>query len=172
MIEKFTLADIINLKIIYEKIVANKLLKMDCFFQEHLWDGYSDINDPKFITDSDFEAIQALTDKINHMIFDIGCPNSVIPMLESIIQRKLKRWNGQYCFYGGDREYKKQGYQIKNKDSLNMVTKALKDEGRGVINNKTILIGHFRWNYRGYILSRRATDLLGQYLIIETENSF
>ena len=41
-------------------------------------------------------ALEALADKIRHMIFDIGCPNSVKPMLESICKNKIKKQTQKY----------------------------------------------------------------------------
>lgn len=37
------------------------------------------------------ESIKALLNKIEHMVFYIGCTNSVEPMLRSICGRKIKR---------------------------------------------------------------------------------
>lgn len=36
-------------------------------------------------------ALNALGRKIEHMIFNIGCPNSVMPMIESIVKKGVKR---------------------------------------------------------------------------------
>lgn len=173
------IATLIESKVSFEKNFKNELLKMDCFFQDHLWNGYDDENDPKFITNDDFDAIQALIDKISHMVFNIGCPNSVIPMLESICTRKIKRWQGnnelltddhfEYVTYFPSEESNeiatkkvrdvagfRKGKQIKSIDQLARVKKA----------DAEILVGHFRWNNRGYILSRRCTELLEDYISV------
>lgn len=157
------IATLIESKVSFEKNFKNELLKMDCFFQDHLWNGYDDENDPKFITNDDFEAIQALTDKISHMVFNIGCPNSVIPMLESICTRKIKRWQAERLFYG-DMERKGwiKGKQLRSKDEINIAKKASQCEW----GNDGIIVGHFRWNNRGYILSRRCAELLEDYISV------
>lgn len=156
------LSELINFKLTFEKEFETKLLAFDCFFQDHLWNGFDDENDPKFITKEDFEAIEALSNKMNHMMFNIGCPNSIEPMLNSIIERKLKCWQANELFLGGDAEWKKKGYQIKTRDCRNRAIKNVERKHHG--NN--IIKGHFRWNNRGYILSRRATDLLEDYCSI------
>lgn len=160
----------------FEGKVKQELLKMDCYFQDFLWDGYSDLTDPDFISSDDFDAIQALTDKMFHMIFNIGCPNSVLPMLESICTRKIKRWQGNnsietdnHTTWVWDNERRKQkivvqgfkkGKQLKTIDQVARVKKS-----KGYYNDAGIvLVGHFRWNNRGYLLSRRCTDLLQDYL--------
>lgn len=39
----------INYKATFDKVLEQELLKFICFFQDNLWDGYSDENDSKFI---------------------------------------------------------------------------------------------------------------------------
>lgn len=170
---------LIDSKISFEEEFKKELLRMDCFFQNHLWDGCADENDPKFITPADFEAIEALTDKIKHMVLNIGCPNSVLPMLQSIVTRRIKRWQGNDALETKDhtvwvcgtdsvrgknktvvKGFKK-GKQLKSKDQLARVAKSVEYYG----DKGTILVGHFRWNNRGYLLSRRATELLSKYLL-------
>ena len=171
---------LLNTKQNFDKIFKEQLLKMDCFFQEHLWNGFDDEDDPKFISKEDFEAIEALTDKIEHMTCIIGCPISVRPMLESIANRKIKHWQAddnietknktEFRFnkelgYGKEfiigRAFKK-GRQLKSK---NDIKKVYKHDGYNHIPiEKRVISGHFRWNNRGYILTRRATDLLLQFL--------
>lgn len=174
------LETLINTKQNFDNLFKSELLKMDCFFQEHLWNGYDDENDPKFITPGDFEAIEALTDKIAHMTLNIGCPISVRPMLDSIATRKIKHWQAennhetkdvfQFVYdtvlkKGTDKLVKrgfKKGRQLKSK---NEITQVLTTDGYyHLAIEKRILKGHFRWNNRGYILSRRAADLLLDYL--------
>lgn len=165
-----------DLKQTFENKIKDELLKMDCFFQDHLWDfANEEFSENKFITAEDFEAIQALTDKIKHMICNIGCPNSVRPMLESICTRKIKRWQGNtsietdnHTTWIWDNEKRKQkvvvkgfkkGKQLKTIDQVARVKKS-----KGYYNDAGIvLVGHFRWNNRGYMLSRRCTDLLNFY---------
>lgn len=175
------LGELIQIKIDYNKLMEVKLLEMVCFFQDNLYDGYSDEDDPKFISKEDFDAMEALADKINHMIFNIGCPNSVEPMIQSIISRKLKYWQASDSIETDDKKYylpskdpsdkfirtkkivKKghgKGRQLKSKDEKRIVHES-KDwmwQTKG-----EIIKGHFRWNDRGYIISRRATDLLEEF---------
>lgn len=147
------IGQLIDIRQNFDTSIENELLRMDVFFQNHLWDGFSDPADARFISNDDFEAIQALTDKIEHMVLNIGCPNSVKPMLKSICNRKIKYWCG-YDLYCCDK-----GEQLKTKDKRNMVKKATEFEWQ----RNGILKGHFRWNNRGYMLSRKATDLLELY---------
>lgn len=161
---ELTLSELLETRQNYEKIINQKLLEMDVWFQNHMWDGYSDEDDPKFLSQEDFDAIQALTGKIEHMILHIGCPGSVIPMIESIINRKIKYWQGDHLFYGGmDVKGWEKGRQLKSKDEINIVRKAGESEQPNNDKYNFIIKGHFRWNNRGYILSRKATDLLAQY---------
>lgn len=159
---ELNILQLVTVKQTFDNSVKAELLKMDCFFQDHLWDACSEPTDPKFISDEDFEAIQALTDKMKHMICNIGCPNSVIPMLESICTRKIKRWQAEPFFYGGmDKKGWVKGKQLRSKDELNIVKKSSQYEWK----KDGIIVGHFRWNDRGYILSRRCSDLLQDYLV-------
>ena len=163
----------------FEKIVEEKLLKMTCFFQEYMWNGWEDENDPKFITKEDYEAIEALVNKMEHMIFNIGSPNSVEPMLLSICSRKIKYWQAHDNIEMDDRtEYRfneetkhgetvvtkrgfKKGRQLRTKADLSIVANT--DGYYHVPRDQRIIKGHFRWNNRGYILSRKATDILLLY---------
>lgn len=147
----------INYRVTFDKVLEQELLKFFCFFQNNLWDGYSDEQDPKFITPEDFEAIEALAGKIEHMTLNIGCPNSVEPMLWSIAHRNVKRWSLVHTPYN---DFIK-GRQLKSRDALGRTRKEYHFEFQ---KDNTIAKGHFRWNNRGYILSRRCTDLLTEYL--------
>lgn len=175
------LGTLINIKANYNTLLDARLLEMVCFFQDNMWDGFSDENDPKFISKDDFDAIEALSDKINHMTNNIGCPCSVEPMIQSIITRKLKHWQGSDSVETDDCKFHvpivgtdgitrtksfitkghRKGKQLKTRSEKIIVKKSVgyyKDKG-------IILSGHFRWNSRGYILSRRATDLLESYYL-------
>lgn len=156
-----TLGQLISIRQTYEKTLNQKLLEMDVWFQNHMWDGSGDEDDPKYLSKEDFEAIEALTGKIKHMCLYIGCPNSVTPMIESIISRKIKYWSSHTLFYG-DNPIRK-GMQLKTKDCRDRVKKNTQYEYQ----KSGILKGHFRWNDRGYILSRQCTELLEQYYYSE-----
>ena len=133
--------------------VQQAVLEFDCFFQEHMWNGYDDEDDPKFLSPKDFDAIQALSDKIQWMICEIGSPSSVLPMLHSIADRKIKTWVATGEFRG--KQLKSKGDKAKAHQSYRYV----RDK-----HNMTIT-GHFRWNWTAYTLSRTATDLLQKYII-------
>jgi hypothetical protein len=147
------LGQLIDFRSSYDRNVEKKLLEFDCFFQDHMWDGFSE-DKGQFITEDDFEDIQALSDKMKHMIFNIGCPNSIEGMLWSISERKIKYWGSYYSNHHGK--------QLRTKADRAMV---IKDNQYKSYKNKTVIKGHFRWNHRAYTLSRRATDLLGYYLV-------
>jgi hypothetical protein len=157
-IKALAISELINIKQNFETVLEQRLLEFVCFFQDHMWDGYSDEDDPKFISKEDFDAIEALSGKMYHMIMNIGCPSSIPSMLESICNRKIKHWVADRCFYGGDTFFREKGTQIKSKA---IHCRVMKD--RRTHNEKNIISGHFRWNNRGYILSRRATELLDDY---------
>lgn len=165
-----------------DKLFKEEQLKFVCFFQEYCWDGYSDENDPKFITREDFEAIEALSDKIFHMTFNIGSPCSVIGMLSSIAEGTLKRWQADNTLetpdekrYDYDKEAGKtivtirrgfrKGKQLRTKDELRQVWNSKGYYGR----RGNVLVGHFRWNNRGYILSRRCREILTYYIVNNLE---
>jgi len=175
------LGELISVKANFKTLLESKLLEMTCFFQNYLWDGFSDENDPKFISKEDFEALEALTDKIDHMVNWIGCPCSVSPMIESILTRKLKHWQGSDSVETDDRKeyvrYTDEKGNVKTKPLVikgHKKGKQLKTRSEKIIVKKSsgyygdkgiILTGHFRWNNRGYILSRKATDLLNDFYI-------
>lgn len=143
--------DLIRFRVNYDDAMEQKLLEMDVFFQNHMWDGWSE-DHGQFVSDEDFEAIQALTDKIKHMVYNIGCPGSVPEMLRSISQRKIKYWQAE----GDDK-----GKQLKRKQDR---IKARSLEYYSKYRKRMVIKGHFRWNHRAYTLSRVATDLLAEYL--------
>ena len=170
------IGELISVRANFDKTMKQKLLEMTTYFQGHLWDGCSDEDDPKFISKADFDALEALVGKIQHMVFDIGCPVSVAPMIESIISRKLKHWQGSDSVETDDRKghtpYKDENGQTRLKTIItkgHKKGKQLKTRSEKIIVKKSagyygdkgiILTGHFRWNNRGYILSRRATEVL------------
>jgi hypothetical protein len=158
IVTQLNLLQLIEVKQNFEKLLNQKLLEFVCYFQNHMWDGFSDEDDPRFISQEDFEAIDALSDKILHMVLHIGCPSSVPGMIESICNRKIKHWVAYDSYCGGDSFIYHKGIQIKSKG---VHCRVMKD--RDCHNDKNIISGHFRWNNRGYILSRRASELLREY---------
>jgi len=176
------LGELLNVKQNMEKLFEAKLLEMTCFFQDRMWDGSGDEDDPKYLTKDDFDALEALADKISHMVFNIGSPTSVEPMIQSIISRKIKCWQGSDSVETNDRVYHvpyvgadgitrtkrmvtkghRKGKQLKSTDEKRIVHKS-KDWMHG--DKGIVLRGHFRWNNRAYLLSRLATDLLNEYYL-------
>ncbi len=172
MKKELTLSELIDIRQNFNASIAQKLLEFDVFFQNHMWDGYSDEDDPRFISPEDYEAIQALSDKMEAMIIYIGSPSSIPNMLQSIADRKIKYWQhstdtiaDEVKGYMFNEETKKgkvkvirrafeKGRQLKNKNDINRV---LNHQGE-------VIKGHFRWNRRGYLLSRTTTDLLQEYI--------
>lgn len=149
------ISELIDIRVSYNKSIKSKLIEMVCFFQEYMWNGWEDENDPKFVTQADYEAIEALTDKMEHMILNIGCPLSVEKMLKSITERKLKTWascNGN-TFERGQQLRTKAQKRIQHNEWYSNWNRGRMTE-----------TGHFRWNRQAYTLSRRATDLLELYL--------
>ncbi len=77
------------------------------------------------------ETLKALSKKIYHMIFDIGCPNSVRPMLEKIATGRIKTLTQPVS----------KGYHT------------LYPKGHSELNGQHIGRGHFRWDYKAYMLN-------------------
>jgi hypothetical protein len=178
-IQNFTLEQLLDIKQNFEKILDKKLLMMDVFFQNYLWDGFTDPEDPKFISTDDFDGIEALTEKIKHMVCNIGCPISVLPMLQSISERKIKHWQSSNNVETEDKKVYhyntenktgstiermgfKKGKQLRNNDEIRRVYD--QDGYYHIKIEDRVISGHFRWNNRGYTLSRRCTDLLSDYI--------
>ena len=93
------LSKLIDVRQNYEKSVKQRLLEFTTFFHSYMWDGCSDDeeNNPKYLSNADYEALGALADKMEHMIFNIGCPTSIKGMLNSIVERKIKHWQAYGC---------------------------------------------------------------------------
>lgn len=155
--KEMELNDMIQFRAHFEKHLDQKLLEMDCFFQDKMWDGYTE-DVGQFVSDDDFETIQALTDKIKHMMINIGCPLSVGDMLNSISQRKIKYWGSHWS-------YENHGKQLRTKADRVLVINERRFEKQD-IKSRMVDKGHFRWNNRGYTLSRVATDLLSDYMCL------
>lgn len=157
-----------------EKLVKEEVLKMDSFFMEYL-DDMGSVERPagfEYISQEDFEAIEALSDKIFHMTCNIGCPSSVRPMLQSIVSRKVKSWLlddidnefGKITIYYTDGTKREKMRYVKGKQLRTHSDIAIAKKNKTYYNNPIkVARGHFRWNNRGYILSRRATELLAYY---------
>lgn len=176
------LSKLIDVRQNYEKSIKQKLLEFTTFFHAYMWDACNDDEqtDPKYLSDDDYKAIEALADKMRHMILNIGCPTSIDGMLQSIIDRKIKHWQSYDCVESDDKkryvydETKKiggfvitskgfkKGKQLKNNDDLRRVFEG-SDKWYRQKNINSVISGHFRWNNRGYTLSRVATDALSDY---------
>lgn len=168
------LGNLLDTKTNFEKILERNLAVFIMYFQKH----HEGKSYPITITEEDMEAINALCAKIKHMSLNIGCPNSVRPMLQSIVKRQIKHWQAGFNVETPDRKRHtyndkglsvttikkgfRMGKQLKNRDELRRVYNAIPYYKNEV--QKRVIGGHFRWNWRGYVLSRRATDLLGEFL--------
>ena len=116
---------------------------------------------------NEIEPIKALADKIDHMTFNIGSPSSVVPMLKSICSRKVKQWYPEPKDNWKKYDYskKKFPYKLTAKVPIYMSTsdaKALYNKRQNGL-GENILRGHFRWNYRAYMLTREHTDYIQQF---------
>lgn len=145
----------------YEKNVKQRLLEFTTFFHDYMWDGFSEDNG-QFVSDADYVAIEALADKMEHMILNIGCPLSVYDMLVSISQRKIKYWASHWS--------EDHGKQLRTKaDRVKVINNCRyignKTKKNQPIKNLMVDKGHFRWNRKGYTLSRKATDILAFYIL-------
>lgn len=80
-------------------------------------------------------SLIALAGKITHMVNDIGCPNSVLPMLQKIATGRIKHFS------------KKESRKSKYKQGADPL-------GRG----------HFRWNYKVYTLTKEELTHLNAFL--------
>jgi hypothetical protein len=148
------LHELIYIRVTYETKIKQQLLEFTTFFHDYMWDGFTE-DVGQFVSNEDYEAIEALADKMEHMILNIGCPLSVYDLLVSITQRKIKYWQ-----LNGDHK----GKQLKNKaDRVRANNEFYYKSDIG----KMVIKGHFRWNNRGYMLSRKATDVLGFYINIK-----
>jgi len=103
--------------------------------------------------------LKALSRKINHMCINIGCPNSVEPMLKSIIKGNIKKWVTPNHMEGG-----------KQLRGLHITEIERKYGNKTYKNNGTdIVIGHFRWDFKAYKLDRYTRDYLNYFYFSETK---
>lgn len=89
---------------------------------------YSDIENTWLI--EKYENLKILTQKCKHMVYVLGQPNDVLPLLKSIASNKLKK--------------------------LTQPNKHGSGEFLGY--------GHFRWNYKAIILSKKELEILNNVL--------
>jgi uncharacterized radical SAM superfamily Fe-S cluster-containing enzyme len=82
-------------------------------------------------------ALDALARKIEHMINEIGSPNSVQPMLESICKNKIKK-------------HTKKGYQT----------------AYYISDGEFLGYGHFRWDWKVYILNENEIKRVKEFFDI------
>jgi hypothetical protein len=118
--------------------------------------------------------ITALVEKINHMMFDIGCPVSVKPMLQAIANRKIKKWfpsgvdnyNGKQTLYKvHPKTHIAQAARIAKADVPKKLEHLVGDSKREFSNapKQGYHVGHFRWNWEAYMLDRQTTDYIKEY---------
>lgn len=90
--------------------------------------NYSDLGDSWLF--EDYSGLRALYYKCRHMVYDLGQPNDVLPMLKSIASNRVKKLTQPSKFGQGDFL----GY------------------------------GHFRWNYKAIVLSKKELEILNNEL--------
>lgn len=90
------------------------------------------------------DVMSALVDKIEHMIWNIGSPVSIEPMLKSIANGNIKKWGVMY-----DKHYFKTVKQLKGMHITEIQRKC-----------EDVMVGHFRWNHRGYMVDRYTRDYI------------
>lgn len=86
------------------------------------------------ITKSD--SLLALSEKIYHMIFHIGCPQSVKLMLEKIASGRIK----SFC-HPVRKDYRR-----------------LYPKGHSQLSGEHLGRGHFRWNFKSYVLNSHELE--------------
>jgi len=102
---------------------------------------------------SNYEIMAALADKIQHMCLNIGCPSSVKPMLQSMVNGRVKMWATGIGYYGSDK-IKEKGTQLHGCSTGRIHRTWAKDE---------YVKGHFRWNHTAYMLLREDRDFLREF---------
>jgi hypothetical protein len=113
----------------------------------------------------DTKAIKALSNKIEHMCFNIGCPSAVEPMLRSIINRKLKRWYTipLYLYKNSSSMVTTVITKIDKRKKTHLAEKYFLDKGGDSFDRPIVMEGHFRWDFDCYILTRDATDYISKF---------
>jgi hypothetical protein len=118
--------------------------------------------------------VKSLADKISHMVCNIGCPTSVMPMLESIVKGKLKTWVTQICDDHGKKLNPRMHIAEKDR-KYSDGTSVLKEGASGQYKNdyylkvsegdKNYSKGHFRWDWTAYTIDRETRDYIKMFLI-------
>ena len=102
---------------------------------------------------SNYEIIAALAEKIQHMCLNIGCPSSVKPMLQSMVNGRVKMWGtGIGSFQAG--KIREKGAQLHGCNTGRIHRTWEKD---------AYVKGHFRWNHTAYMLLREDRDFLREF---------
>jgi len=121
--------------------------------------------------------IAALAEKIEWMCLHIGSPSSVMPMLNSICNGKIKYW----C--NGDNKGKQLNSRI-HRDELerkhceltyNQIegTDGSKESHfNRVVLREEFLKGHFRWNYGAYMCDYQTRDYIKAYFIDKNVDAY
>jgi hypothetical protein len=103
----------------------------------------------------DLDMMTALAGKIEHMCFRIGCPSSVKPMIKSIIGGRVKMWAT------GKNDHTGKGFDAKGSQLHKLNTGRV----HRTMGKDEYMQGHFRWNERGYMVTRADRDFLQKFFI-------
>jgi hypothetical protein len=123
--------------------------------------------------------ISALAEKIEHMCVQIGSPSSVMPMLKSIVNGKIKTWSTNYDNFGEKlnprmhrAELERKHCDLKHKQIEG--TKGDKESHwRRIVITENFIKGHFRWNHGGtYIANYHTRDYIKAYFIDKNVDAF
>lgn len=109
------------------------------------------------------KTIKALSDKIQHMCFHIGCPISVKPMLNSICKMQIKKWQAEYE-YGNDKNVR--GKQLHGAPQWQLDKYYQTKDGKHKID-----IGHFRWDWTAYMITRDDAEYIMKYFFNKERSS-
>jgi hypothetical protein len=92
---------------------------------------------------------------MDYMCFQIGSPSSLEGFIASIVAGKVKRWSTGRYDYHSDKKYVKGGAQLKGLSLQHIHRICGKENG--------FVQGHFRWNFRGYMVDRATRDYISDF---------
>lgn len=111
------------------------------------------------------EVIRALATKIEHMCLNIGCPSSVLPMLNSIANGKIKVWSTSYDSMGKQLNPRIHRAELERKHCEKKYRSNDPKDKMMVVVEKNFCKGHFRWNYRAYMVDYFTRDYIRAFYL-------
>ena len=119
------------------------------------------------------DELNALAEKIQHMCFNIGCPSSVMPMLQSIANGKIKHWVGRGSDAWLHDDRLSHGKKVSQRNVHELwrkvgKTKYCNETNQMVYVERNIDKGHFRWNWTAYILDYETRDYINDFFFNNT----